>query len=119
MAPKQQDNQCNTELVAERVAPCKQERHTFNIYMENGQRKKGLRKAFVLTQSVHRYMVNILSLDGSAFKLYLEDDVRAHFEYHLSQIEELRCIISYQVYDDGECFAVARKYGAKQQQVKK
>lgn len=81
-------------------------RHTFGVFLSNGQRKQGLVKSFLRVMFVHVGEPTIRLEDDTVWTLYKENDMMM-----LAQPTE-KAIVSFQVYDDGETFAVARRYDA-------
>jgi len=80
---------------------------TFGIYQANGHRKIGLKKAFV----------EILMLTGALNEIRLEDGSLwpIYYEAPINMIQDMcvKHIVSFQVYEDGRFFAVARLYKDK------
>lgn len=79
-------------------------RHTFTIYRDNGKLKDGLKRSFIVTEDLEYDQQTFVTLDGSRFHIYYEQDVQEQFKYALT----VKCIISFQIYTDGEVFCVAR-----------
>lgn len=84
---------------------------TFTIYQANGKRKEGLKKAFVIVRDIKRTDETITLPDGSIWPLYIEPSELDSFV----QSRLYKHIISFQVYDSGHYFAVARLHVDKNQ----
>lgn len=82
--------------------------HTFGIYLSNGQRKPGLIKAFLEEVKVEWNQTEVTLADGSIWPLIRENEVSLD---HFASTIPVDCICSFQVYQDGTFFAVARKKG--------
>lgn len=82
--------------------------YTFGIYLANGQRKPGLLKAFLEEHLIDWNQSEITLSDGSVWPIIRENEVS---EEHISHNFPVTCICSFQVYETGEYFAVARKKG--------
>lgn len=95
-------------MIREITAESREARHTFTIYGEDGQRKQGLRLAFVKVLDIDCCDEFVTTEAGSRFYLYMEDSLREEFKSH----PIVKCIVSFQAYKDGEYFAVARLYDA-------
>lgn len=82
-------------------------RVSFGIYKANGTKKDGLRKNFVIVDSFVPVLSHYtLESDGSVWPLYYEDRYVQAGSYHANV--PIKFIISFQLYEDGEYFAVAR-----------
>lgn len=77
---------------------------TFTIYQANGKRKTGLKKAFVEVIRLAYNKPTIKLADGSVWPVYYESQ---------APILGAKYIVSFQVYNDGSFFAVARLYKDK------
>lgn len=84
------------------------DRHSFGIYLSNGQKKPGLKKSFIeVMEILVCFHKTVTLIDGSEWQLYGEPEVLDKMH---EKIDFVRCIVSFQVYDDGEAFAVARLF---------
>jgi len=81
---------------------------SFGIYQANGKRKDGLKKAFVEVMDICTEDTKVKLKDGSIWPLYF-DSIQGS-----PSID--KCIVSFQVYDDGDYYAVARLYQEKVKQ---
>lgn len=82
---------------------------SFSIYQANGKRKEGLKKAFVMRKALFGLETQVILNDGSKWPLFFETNVNA-----ICNITQY--IISFQVYKNGDYFAVARLYKDKDKQ---
>lgn len=80
-------------------------RKTFTVFTENGQRKPGLRVSFLRVMTVTPWDNYIYSPDGSKFSPVYEPEVVSAFK---DGNTEPKCIVSFQVYEDGTAFAVVQ-----------
>lgn len=93
------------------------EKPTFSIYQANGQRKPGLKKAFVDIVEIEpnkqdfSMPATIILKDGSSWPVVYEDGIVQSHSYHAGR--PLKFIISFQVYTDSRYVAVARLYKDK------
>lgn len=81
-----------------------QSRHTFHIYGEDSKIKQGLKRSFILVDIIDFAQTEYITENGNHFPLYLEFDVIDV----LRTKADVKCIISFQVYEDGEAFGVVR-----------
>lgn len=81
-------------------------RYTFGIYLANKQKKPGLVKSFLDTITIEADQPEIVIEDGSKWKLFLEPATKDYIYRNGYAL----CIISFQVFNDGEAIAVARIY---------
>lgn len=83
----------------------KKDRHTFSIYVAHGVKKSGLIRSWCHEIEIE---LNTLVVHDNAmhlYNLYQEQEVKDHMN---KWIVKVKCIVSFQVYNDGEQFAVAR-----------
>lgn len=85
---------------------------SFGIYQANGKRKDGLKKAFVFIDTIdlniNKY---ILASDGSVWPIYYDIE---QLKARQASKQQFKCIISFQVYNDGDYYAIARLYKDKE-----
>jgi hypothetical protein len=79
---------------------------TFSIYLANGHKKPGLVKSFLDTYTIAHDDLELMVDDGSIFDLYIEPVTKDFLWRNGEQL----CIISFQVYENGDAIAVARLY---------
>jgi len=79
---------------------------SFGIYQANGKRKDGLKKAFVEVMDIADTDDYVKLKDGSIWPLHYDTDERPIHAV-------CKFIVSFQVYDNGEFYAVARHYKEK------
>ncbi len=88
---------------------------TFGIYQANGQKKVGLKKAFIevidVVLPVDKLLDTITLKDGSVWPLFFDEPGINSRSFHANS--KVTFIISFQVYDAGNYFAVARLYNDK------
>lgn len=80
---------------------------SFNIYQANGKRKEGLKKAFVEIKELFGSEDTVKLADNSVWPIYYESPINMAFN------SMVKHIISFQVYENGDYFAVARLYKDK------
>lgn len=80
---------------------------TFNIFLQNGQKKPGLRRSFLRKVTIPFGVHDIVLEDGSNWLIYKEPEVR---EYQNTHGREAECLLSFQIFQDGEAFAIARLF---------
>ncbi len=96
----------NNQMKQALLAAAPEARHTFHITTPNRTKKQGLIKSFLSIRIIGQLERNISARDGRSFVLYKEQELK--MEYGKQGIMELKCVVSFQEYDDGERFAVAR-----------
>jgi len=79
---------------------------SFGIYQANGKRKEGLKKAFVEVMELNSNDDVAILKDFSIWPLFIED---ASCGNGITKF-----IVSFQVYENGDYFAVARLYKDKE-----
>lgn len=79
-------------------------RISFSIYQANNRKKPGLKKSFIVVRDLLPGDTQVTLEDGSIWPLYYEKNT----QYNPQQNWPKKWIISFQVYEDGDYFAVAR-----------
>jgi len=87
-------------------------RKTFSIMKETGHKKEGLIRSFLVVQIISRFDRTITSREGTAWPIYHEPELQDAFKKQ----EEIKCIISFQSFQDGEFFAIARLWKEKEKE---
>jgi len=90
-------------------------RKTFSILMSTGHKKEGLIRSFLVVQSISRFDRQITTIDETKWPIFHEPELQDAFKKQ----EEIKCIISFQSFQDGEFFAIARLYKENQVNNKK
>jgi hypothetical protein len=87
----------------------KMNNHTFSIYLANRKKKPGLVRSFLLEMEIIFGEKKILLNDGSEWPLYKEEELQQYLENN----GKANALVSFQVFEDGEFFAIARLYREK------
>lgn len=91
---------------------------SFSIYLSNKQRKPGLIKAFIETHHVDVNARTIRLADDSLWPLYRDKQFVSYLLNTTESIGWLKCLVSFQCFNDGTYFAVARPYKEKEKDTK-
>lgn len=91
---------------------------TFSIFLSNREKKKGLVKHWLEVKPLFLGRHNIVMPDGTRWPLYIEPATQAEINKlsYEERITAKECLVSFQVFNDGEFFAVARLYKEKETQ---
>lgn len=88
---------------------------SFGIYQANGKKKDGLKKAFVevveIEIPVDKAIETVTLKDKSVWPLYFDEPGINSRSFHANS--KVTFICSFQVYENGDYFAVARLYKEK------
>lgn len=104
---KQLDNPVMSGEVAEQaIVEARKNRKTFGISLSNAQKKPGLVKSFLAVETISRFDRKLVTRDNVEWPVYHEPELSEAFKHNETQ----KCIISFQAFDDGEFFCVARLY---------
>lgn len=84
-------------------------RYSFEVFAVSGERKRGLRVSFLEVRGLHRDDIKITTeRQGivTVWPVYKEPALQKHYLHETYA----RTIISFQMFEDGELFAIARLF---------
>lgn len=84
------------------------DRYNFVTYLANGQLKTDLKRCFLDRLAVTDKIEYLRLVDGTMWELYLEPEVVDFLRQHKGLPIAVNCIVSFQVFRNGEQIAVAR-----------
>lgn len=84
---------------------------TFSVYLTNGKLKPRLVKFFLENVEIKRGQNFITLKDGSEWPLYKEASLRQALRQ--SKNDSVEALVSFQLFTDGEFFAIGRLYKPK------
>jgi hypothetical protein len=87
---------------------------SFSIYLANRKRKPGLIRSFLLELEIELGESRIVLNDGSEWPLFKEEEL----EQKLAHDGYAQALVSFQVFADGEFFAIGRLYQEQEKQEK-
>jgi len=100
----------NGNIAEQAKTEASKNRKTFSILKATGHKKEGLIRSFLVVQSISRFDRHITTREGTQWPVFHEPELQDAFKKQ----EEIKCIVSFQSFADGEFFAIARLYKENQ-----